>query len=51
MTVNIDKKTKSIIPIALTENEIYLKFLIKIPYSADSSKGSFTTENDESADG
>lgn len=51
MTVNVDKKTKSIIPIALTENEIYLKFLIKIPYSADSSKGSLTTENDERADG
>ena len=51
MTIEIDNKTKSIIPIALTENEIYLKFLIKIPYSADSSKGSLTTENDEYADG
>ena len=51
MTIEIDNKTKSIIPIALTENEIYLKFLIKIPYSDDSSKGSLTTENDEYADG
>lgn len=51
MTIEIDNKTKSIIPVALNENEIYLKFLIKIPYSTDSSKGSLSTENDEYGNG
>lgn len=32
MEITIDKKTKSIIPVALINNKLYLTFLVKVPY-------------------
>lgn len=35
MEIQIDKKTKSVIPVALIDNKIYLNFLLKVPYDED----------------
>ncbi len=49
MEIKIDEKTKSIIPIALINNKIYVNFLIKIPYDkTDTTNETENLENTES---
>lgn len=35
MEITIDKKTKSIIPVALIDDKLYLNFLLKVPYDEE----------------
>lgn len=49
ITFSYDKKTKSVFPVFILDDKLYVDFLVKIPYSEEHSTGAVNSENTEDA--